>query len=298
MPRWLIVLLILFVGFILLSMAAFITLPWILQFFTPQVGTVLVYEMKDVKPTQDALEMAAKTVVALNERLNPSYLRRAKVRVIEGNRIEVGIYGNDPKAVEEVAALVEFSGKLEFRILANAHKHKDIIDLAKNEPDKSVYNEGEKWLARWSKVRQGEKFSPMNLTRERTRGDKTWTEVLLVNDIYNVTGDFLANAKPGIDEYGKPCVLFSFTPKGGQLFGMLTGDNLPNQVQPELKNQLGIILDGVLYSAPNIQSTITDNGQITGDFTLQEVNLIVECLNAGSLPANLRKVDERRVDSK
>lgn len=301
MPRWLIVVLVLIVGFILLSMAAFIALPSIMQGFLPNVGTVIVYEMEDVKPTQDAAAMAAKTVDCLNLRLNPGLrLQLAKVRVIEGNRIEVGVYGSDPAMVKKVTDIIGFTGRLEFRIVANMHRHKAEIEKAKNNPEKTTYFDsiGRNWTARWVRIRQGEQFGASNLTRERTLGDKTWSEVLVVKDPYDVTGDFLTSVRPGIDEHGKPCIHFSFNRKGGQLFAALTGDNLPDPVQPELKNQLGIILDGTMYSAPNILAVISDQGQITGNFSHQDVDNIVECLNAGSLPVNLRIVEERTVGTK
>ena len=300
MPRWLVVILLLFVGFILLSMATFITLPWIMKSFLPEVGTVLVYEMVDVKPAQDASEAASKTVKALDRRLNPGLrLQLAKVRVIENNRIEVGVYGNDPSSVEKVVELVELNGRLEFHIVANVFKHKAEIEIAKNAPEKSIYiNSNGQLSARWIPVKGGEKFNPeVNLVRTRKINGNEITEVLIVPDIYNVTGDYIATARPGVDESGKPCVQFSFNSKGGQLFGGLTSDNRPSG-NPEYKNQLGIILNGVMYSAPSINSVITDNVQITGNFTKQDVEKIVTCLNAGSLPVDLRKVEERKVETK
>jgi SecD/SecF fusion protein len=301
MPRWLLAILFAFVGFCLLSMAAFITLPWILQSFSQKVGTVLVYEMDIDKTRTDASELATKTVRALDRRLNPGRVRLARVRVIEGNRIEVGVYGNDEKELREIEEIVGFTGQLEFRILANDHnpEHQMAVEMAKSEPEKSVYYDstGSKWIARWVPVREGERVGTSNFTRERIVGKKKQTQVLVLNDIYNVTGEFLANARPGL-EYGSPCVLFTFNAQGGQLFGRLTSDNLPDAERPELKNQLAIILNNRVYSAPNIQSTITDNGQITGNFTQKEVNDIVFILNAGSLPFALIKVDENNAEAK
>jgi SecD/SecF fusion protein len=301
MPRWLVVILVLIVGFCLLSMAAFLALPMIMQAFLPKVGTVLVYEMEDLRPSENPAEVAAKTVRALDLRLNPGMrLQLAKVRALPDHRIEVGVYGADEITVEKVKDLIAFTGKLEFRIVANTHKHKTEIELAKNDREKTVYYDasGKNWIARWVKVKPGERFLSSNLTRERTLGDKKWTEVLVVNDLYSVTGDYLASAKPCSDEHGRPYIQFSFNSSGGKLFGALTGDNVPDPAQPELKNQLGIILDGVVYSAPSILTTITNNGQITGNFTRQEVEQIVSVLNAGSLPVNLRKVEERSADAK
>ena len=299
MPRWLVVLLLLFVVFCLLSLAAFLCLPLILQGFMPKVGTVLVYEMEEVKPRVDAALLAEKTVAAINLRLKSLPWSLGEARLIEGNRIEVDVYGNDPSNLEKVADSIQFSGTLEFRIVANMHKHKEAIEIAKNESKKMVYYDSKgEWSARWIPVNKNERFNPQeNLVRSKTIKGQEFSELLVVRDIYDVTGDFLANARPSSDESGKPAVFFTFNSKGVMLFGELTGDNVPGG-NPEFKNQLGIILNGVLYSAPYILTTISDQGQITGNFTQQEVDQIVSCLNAGSLPVNLRKVEERRVETK
>ena len=75
---------------------------------------------------------------------------------------------------------------------------------------------------------------------------------------------------------------------GAQLFYNLTNTHLPDE-QTDFHYLLGIILDGKLYSAPQIITTIRDNGQITGNFTKEQVQDLVNVLNAGSLPAALVK---------
>ena len=47
-------------------------------------------------------------------------------------------------------------------------------------------------------------------------------------------------------------------------------------------------MDGELISAPRINSTITSSGVIEGSFTDEEVDLLVNVLRAGRLPAVLR----------
>ena len=151
------------------------------------------------------------------------------------NRIEVGVYGTDEIAVEKVKDLIAFTGRLEFRILANTHKHRKEIELAKNDPEKTVYYDasGKNWIARWVKVRPGERFISSNLTRDRILGDKKWSEVLVVNDPYSVTGDYLASARRGSDEHGHPCILFSFTANGGRPFGHLDRRQCARSVNPD-----------------------------------------------------------------
>ena len=117
--------------------------------------------------------------------------------------------------------------------------------------------------------------------------------MLVVKDNEDVTGQYLTRADCDTDPTtGRPCISFAFNSIGAQLFGKLTGDNLPDSVRG-FTRRLGIILDGELYSAPNIQSTICDRGLITGSFTQQEVKDQVDLLNAGSLPARLRLVEKR-----
>ena len=113
-------------------------------------------------------------------------------------------------------------------------------------------------------------------------------EVLVLNDHYDVTGGYLTKADVGHDDKGQSCVNFNFNTAGGQLFGQLTNDHLPDK-QTEFTYRLGIVLDNELYSAPNIKSHIDEHGQITGSFHKEEVEFLVNVLNAGSLPAALTK---------
>ena len=114
------------------------------------------------------------------------------------------------------------------------------------------------------------------------------TEVLVLQDNYNVTGDLLDHANGGTDQSGRPDVEFTFNSEGGRLFGMLTGENKPDEVTG-FQRKLGIILDGKLFSAPGLKSQIVGNGVIEGDFTKDQVTQQVDVLNAGALPATLNK---------
>jgi SecD/SecF fusion protein len=301
MPRWVLVLLVLAIGFCLLSMAAFILLPIFSQGFSPKIGTVLVYEIEDAKSSRNISQTAKQTIEVLNLRLNRGYNRLARARRIEGDRIEVGVYGNDPKTVARVEEMVKASGALEFRIVANMHKHQAEIEIAKSSPEKEIYFDSKgDWTARWIPVKEDVRLDPnVCLLRVRKLKEREINEVLIVRDPYDVTGDYLVVVHPDTDpSSGNPCISFALNSIGGQLFGELTSENRPSPTEPELKNQLGIILNGVLYSAPNIQATITDRGIISGNFTKEEIAQLVECLNSGQVFAKLRKVDERNVENK
>lgn len=138
---------------------------------------------------------------------------------------------------------------------------------------------------------------PPNLPAGTDYPLETWLKQQAIQDIdvlmytgdgFNVTGENLGMVSRGYDELASPCVHFNMKAAGAGLMGGLTGDNLPDE-QRGFYSLLGIMLDGNLLSAPRVMSTITDSGRITGQFTQEEVDFLVGILQAGSLPAALKK---------
>jgi len=93
------------------------------------------------------------------------------------------------------------------------------------------------------------------------------------------------------DSSGRPAVAFELDPIGGELFGKLTANNIDKQ--------LCIFVDDVAYSSARIQSRITTSGIITGEFSREKINYLVQTLEAGSLPARLKDtpLSERTIGS-
>ena len=102
-----------------------------------------------------------------------------------------------------------------------------------------------------------------------------------------VTGRDLRNARPSLDENNLPAVGFSLNGDGARKFGAATEANIGRQ--------LAIVLDGRVYSAPVIQSRISDEGRISGSFTQQEAQDLSLTLRSGALPASLTYLEERTV---
>ncbi len=106
-----------------------------------------------------------------------------------------------------------------------------------------------------------------------------------------IDGSLLSSAYPDKDNVGRPIVGFSFGPEGAGLFGTLTRKNVAEGSGPDAtkKNRyLAIILDGLVMSAPTINSEIRDRGSISGSFTQKQVEELVNILRAGRLPATLK----------
>jgi preprotein translocase subunit SecD len=88
------------------------------------------------------------------------------------------------------------------------------------------------------------------------------------------SGAQLKGAQPAYDQAGHPKI--DFQTKDAGKFDSLT--------RKYLHQNLGIFLDGSFVSAPVIQQPIGASGEITGNFTEDEVVRIADELNAGALP--------------
>ncbi|HEX3316097.1 MAG TPA: protein translocase subunit SecD [Gemmataceae bacterium] len=103
-----------------------------------------------------------------------------------------------------------------------------------------------------------------------------------------IGGEYLTNAAVSISD--TIAASFAFNNEGARLFGSITRKNIPSgQGDSQIKRHLAIILDDQVMSAPTINSVITNQGQITGNFTRKEVDSLVNVLRAGQLPATLKQ---------
>jgi SecD/SecF fusion protein len=268
-------------------------------FSTPR-GAVLVYEVDPrFTPGTPSTELIENLLATIDARLNPGWQRRARVRLRDDQRLEIRLYESRPEAVRAIEQVIEALGLLEFRVLANSHDHAELIERAKTSPAADIHGADGRLLAWWVPVRDAESAHLQEdkdiATRLVTDGDRQGIEVLVVKDSCDVTGKYLTEAAMDYRE-STPSVDFTFNQQGGELFGELTSANAPDHVTG-FKRRLGIILDGHLQTAPTLQSAIYGRGQITGNFTEAEVHDIVDILNAGSLPAPVRKVKERQADN-
>ena len=249
-------------------------------------GVILVYEIDSAKQPDGGVSMD-KLVAAVSRRVNPGGQKEVTVRQYGTNQLEVIVPEVDQAEVEFIKRIVSSAGVLEFRIVANPQdpRHKEIIEKATSSSG-SLVSSGDRSIGRWIQI-DTQKINPVGDSTLVTRqaGDGT-PEVLVALDRFDVTGDFLSRASGGYDQNLQPCVNFSFNSQGAALFGTLTSQNLPDPAN-RLLSRLGIVLDGVLLSAPTIRSTISSDGQITGSFKQADVEFLVGVLNAGSLPAAL-----------
>lgn len=292
--------------------------------FAEPVGTILVYEIDSEIPAAQRSELVSHLILVLEGRLNPGFRPKARVRLLDDGRIEIGVFGDDPQMAAQVQGIVESRGTLEFRIVANQRDHASEIAEAM---DKDVLmhttRDGtERRRAWWVQLATSanEDFADYLFVNPHVRDDDIFLrkeipvdqrtigirrgaddegrqrlEILVVRDAYDVTGEYLTSARRDSDNRGTICLQFNFNARGGQLFGGLTGDNLPD-TNPEFHRLLAIILNDRVVSAPRINGIIRSSGIITGQFTRQEIDDLASVLNAGELPASLKLVERRQAD--
>ncbi len=147
-----------------------------------------------------------------------------------------------------------------------------------------LYNQNLYW------VRNIETWSSRN-PKDREKNKTREFYILCRNPLKGneVTGEYIVSASPGISQ-GQLAIDFKFNAEGGRRFWEVTSANKPSgEGQASMERQLAIIFDDQIISAPALKSPIRTSGQITGNYTQQEVNDTVRILRAGALPATLKK---------
>ena len=103
-----------------------------------------------------------------------------------------------------------------------------------------------------------------------------------------LTGADLKGAWPGVDQYGNPVVDIEFNPSGTKIFAEVTTRTVGKPI--------AILLDKRIISAPSVREPIpSGKAQISGNFSIEEVQDLVIKLNAGALPVPVKVIETRIV---
>jgi SecD/SecF fusion protein len=275
-------------------------------------GTNMVFQVKP-EGKEITNEVMDRMVGAVSQRINQSGTEEITVRRVGEDRIEVIVPGEDPQTVDEIKRKITRLGSLEFFICAD-ETDQDIVRQAR-ELDLSQTElrlDGE-LVAHWVPAFERDGVTKLldndairrevQKTREvkgKLENYQTEEYLLLVQpEDERVTGKYLRSATPDFGENGSIVVSFIFDQNGGYLFGQLTGRNAPKPGRPDRK--LAIVLDRMVFSAPNINEQITTRGQISGGsggFTRAEADELSNVLNAGALevPIDQKPLSEATVD--
>ncbi len=152
----------------------------------------------------------------------------------------------------------------------------ELPGLSPEEQDKALKLIGQQAVLEFRIVKQDAQNKP---TSELTLDDLGPVEL---------KGSDLVDARVQFDRFNRPEVALEFTAEGAKKFADLTRNNIGRR--------LAIVLDGTIYSAPNIQTAITDGrAVITGINDLDEATQIALVLRSGSLPVPLHVEEVRAI---
>ncbi|WP_164103105.1 protein translocase subunit SecD [Candidatus Laterigemmans baculatus] len=272
---------------------------------------------------------AADVIPALINRINPSGTQEIVIRPYGERQIEIIIPDVDAAGVEFVKRQIVQAGILSFAIVANSRDHQALIETAYEASEsedrqermaRNLVDSAGRTIGFWADVDREDRaldsgVQPLRLdvSGSTLRNPATGEIVQLpsglvggaaiaeymqavgirelqilmsVNPDLVITGEDLSYVSQGYDTDGSPSVRFSLRDAGSSRFYALTLNNAPDG---NFRRQLGIVLDNRLLSAPVINSAISTDGTISGNFTNAETEFLVNILRAGQLPAALNK---------
>lgn len=101
-------------------------------------------------------------------------------------------------------------------------------------------------------------------------------------------GDAISDASQDYDQFGKIEVRMSMKGFGATIWSKMTEENVGRPI--------AIVLDNIVYSAPNVLGKIPDGtSSISGSYSQQEAADLANILKAGKLPAPAKIVQEQQV---
>ena len=174
---------------------------------------------------------------------------------------------------EQAEALIGKTAMLEFRLIDDSAKAQEAVQKI-SELEEPFNSDG-------TLTEEAQALMPEGISVMRSK--ESYIEA--VSATATVTGADLEDARVTTGEYGYPAVSFMLNGAGAKKFGELTGRNL--------HKRLAIVLDNTIQSAPSINSRITNQGQITGQFTMEQAKQLAIVLRAGALPAPVRIIEKR-----
>jgi len=102
-----------------------------------------------------------------------------------------------------------------------------------------------------------------------------------------LTGDVITNARDEFNDRNEPVVSMQMNSEGARDWRKITAK------AAQAREAIAIVLDNVVYSAPNVSEEIPNgNSSISGSFTVEDTKDLSNVLKAGRLPTTAKIVEE------
>ncbi|NUO15396.1 MAG: protein translocase subunit SecD [Planctomycetaceae bacterium] len=226
--------------------------------------------------------LSGPTIETLYRRLGTSGITELSITPLGEDRLEVKL----PKfasagETQRYKDLLETTGKLEIRVLAP-----DKPEFTRLSPPQLPKDEGYKY--KWLEV-----LDPANAKVSNTKelGGKTYVLVQVI-DPWDLSGKDIENIEASVSDQGKLAVSFAFKGLAVAKFEDLTKKHNKNTRDPRLVANL---IDEKVYGAYSIEGVISGSVQVSGSFTRDERDALINVLKSGSLNVKLELEGEESV---
>ncbi len=228
-------------------------------------GTSFLMELDtSVLSTNDTAGAVSQAVEVIRKRVDRFGVAEPVILPQGESRILVQLPGLSEDDRERAITNLQKTAFLEFRL---AHEHTDQLVQTGEIPP------GYELLKRREHTPQGERLEQVVVKRKGEPG---------------LTGNIIKKAVAMRGNLGELEIDFELTPTGAERFAEVTKENKGRR--------LAIVLDGQLYSAPNINEPIlTGSGRITGNFDIASARELAGVME-NPLKAPLRLLSSKNVD--
>ena len=244
---------------------------------------------------QDISATVQSALTVIRERVNKLGVTQPVVVQQGESRIRVQVPGE--KNPERVIAEVIRPARLEFRgVITSSQSFTDAdgkLRFPENSHEYINVETGEVLPGRQIPPGYEKRVMRETKTNPETNRPEQVDRYVLVRKKVEMTGEDLQNAYAWVDQTSfnsRNQVVVEFKPRGAKRFGEVTAQYV--------NKPLAMLLDDVVYSAPNVNEEITGGRcNITGNFSLEEARNLSMVLKAGALPAELSTKEKRTVEA-
>ncbi|MGF1531513.1 MAG: protein translocase subunit SecD [Puniceicoccaceae bacterium] len=204
------------------------------------------------KSERERQEQVGQVVKVIGDRINGLGVSEPMIRAVSDNSVEIQLPGENIRENPEVINQLRKPARLEFRLVSRDR-------FIEGEPTPRGYE-----------LKVLESMDPLT--------GETIERPLWVRILPEATGEIISRARVGQTGTGTYKVSMEFTSEGDSTFADIT-DKIATANTPNNIGLLAIVLDGKLYSAPQVQRRIRGGAEITGSFSLTEALELANVLN-------------------
>jgi SecD/SecF fusion protein len=241
--------------------------------FLVEMDTNVLFASDTNSQTRSEATSAAisQAIDVLNKRVNPFGVAEPVIQSAGENRILIQLPGLSQADKENAKEQIQKKAFLEFRLV-----HENSSQIVRPDTGEIL-----------QPVPLG--YQVMKMSESQPGKQPTLTYLVVKKKPENnLVGDIISNANFGRGSMGDPEIEFSLTDEATKNFGDVTRENKGRR--------LAIILDGELYSAPNIDTPIENGrGVITGHFTPEQAQQLASVMQ-NPLKAPLSIISSEDVD--